>query len=79
MRTIDFLNKITFDGTIDYLFKAGVIKYNWLMYRDIYNMRDMLLKQGYSKKDSVYVCVVKFRIDYSNVYRALKKMEENIN
>jgi hypothetical protein len=75
MRLIDFLNRLTIEGTLDSLYQQGVIGYHWLMYRDIYNLRDLLLKQGHGKTESIYILSIKFRLDYSNVYRALKKMD----
>lgn len=74
MKIIDFLNKLTIEGTLDKLYSHGIISYHWLMYRDIYNLRNLLLQQGHKKTETIYILSVKFRIDYTQVYRAIKKM-----
>jgi hypothetical protein len=76
MRLIEFLNKLTIEGTLDSLYSQGVIGYHWLMYRDIYNLRDLLLKQGHGKTESIYILSIKFRIENRQIYNALKKMEQ---
>ena len=79
MTMIEYLNQLTFNGTIDNLYSQGVIGYHWLMYRDIYNLRDALIRQGHKRNDSVHTVANKFRIDRSSVYRAIKKMETKIS
>ena len=78
MRLIDFLNRLTIEGTLDSLYQQGVIGYHWLMYRDIYNLRDLLLKQGHGKTESIYILSIKFRIENRQIYNALKKMDSQL-
>ena len=78
MTLIQYINELTFNGTLDKLYMAGIVPYHYIMYRDIYNMRDALLRQGYKKTESVYTLSVQFGLDYSTIYRALKEMNKEI-
>lgn len=78
MTLIQYLNKLTVDGTIDNLYNHGVISYQLLRNRDIYNMRNLLILQGIKKTETIYILSVKFRIDYRTVYRALEQMNVEI-
>lgn len=78
MKLVDYLNRLTLDGTINSLYFHGVISYQWLRNRDIYNMRNILILQGVKRTDTIYILSEKFRIQERQVYYALKKMEEII-
>jgi hypothetical protein len=78
MMLIEYLNKLTFDGTIDTLYKHGIIPYHYVIYRDIYNHRELLLKQGYKRTESVYMISVMFGLSYRTVYLAIKEMQKTL-
>ncbi len=78
MTLIEYLNKLTIEKTIESLYACGVIGDNWLRYRDIWNMRDLMLRQGVKRQESIYILSIKFRVSDRHIYRALKKMEQQI-
>lgn len=78
MRLIDFLNEHTSNGNIDKLYQVGMIGVHWLSYRDVYNMRKVLLLQGVKKTDTVYQLSNRFGYSVSMIYHILKKMEEEM-
>jgi hypothetical protein len=78
MRLIDYLNELTFLGQIDKFYQIGMIGIHWLSYRDVYNMRDVLLKQGVKRNDSIYQLEIRFGYSRSMIYKILAKMEEEV-
>lgn len=78
MTLIHYINELTFNGTFDKLYSAGIIPYHYVMYRDIHNMRDALLKQGYKKTESVYELTNRFGLSYATIYNALKEMKKEV-
>lgn len=78
MTLIEYLNELTIKGTIDNLYNSGVIPYHILRNRDIWNMRDLLIRQGIKRTETIYILSEKFRIQDRQVYYALKQMETQI-
>lgn len=68
---IKLLQKLRDDGSLKLLLTQGVIAYIPMLYIDIVEQYDILLKKGESKMDALVLIGDKFQVNQRVVYRAL--------
>lgn len=74
---IDLLNDLDASGTLEQLYKCGLISHKAIIYREIYLAVD--IQQKVHRKelaDAVHLTADKFKVSTDTVYRAIRTLSK---
>ena len=71
----EYLSGLRDDGTLKNLIDIGVLSWKVFFFLDVYSEYDILIKKGFTKMDAVHKTAIKFNVDITTIYRALKRLD----
>lgn len=72
---ITILNRLSEEGTLSRMMRAGLIDCSVIRKKDIYNDCDTRIKMGSTRSTAVHGTALKFRCSIQHVYRTIKQLE----
>lgn len=77
---IDYINQLIADGTLENLYRAGLISYRVFEWREIYLwVNTLMLEQGISQEKAVLKAQIHYDKSRTTIYKAVYFFQPNSN